>query len=63
MSRDHPSVDRARPWGALVLWRGDDDEGGLANDEGEIFGQRLGHSLFADGFESGDLGAWDGAVE
>jgi hypothetical protein len=56
-------VDRARPWGALVLWRGDDDEGGLANDEGEIFGQRLGHSLFADGFESGDLGAWDGAVE
>ena len=48
----------------LVVWHGDDDVGGLVDEELEIFGQRLGEVLiFADGFESGDLGAWDGTVE
>lgn len=47
----------------LVVWRGDDDQGGLADNEWEIFGQRLrAATLFADGFESGDTGAWSSTV-
>lgn len=43
----------------LVVWSGDDDQGGLPDDEWEIFGQRLrAASLFADGVESGDTGIW-----
>jgi hypothetical protein len=47
----------------LVVWTGSDDVGGLVQGEDEIFGQRLGETLiFADGFESGDAGAWDSVV-
>jgi hypothetical protein len=43
----------------MVVWEGDDDTGGLVNDEREIFGQRLDFDiLFGDGLESGDLSAW-----
>lgn len=36
----------------LVVWEGDDNVGGLVNNEFEIFGQRLGDpTIFADGFE------------
>jgi hypothetical protein len=48
----------------LVVWHGDDDIGGLVDDEIEIFGQRLGDTLiFADGFESGDVSGWDAAID
>lgn len=47
----------------LVVWQGDDDTGGMVNDEFEIFGQLVsGGPLFADGFGSGDTGAWSAAV-
>jgi hypothetical protein len=47
----------------LVVWRGDDDVGGLVEGEYEIFGQRLGSlAIFADGFESGSTSAWDVTV-
>lgn len=43
----------------LVAWRGDDNQGGLADNEWEIFGQRLrGATFFTDGFEIGDTSAW-----
>jgi hypothetical protein len=48
----------------LVVWKGDDDAGGLVLNEIEIFGQRYVASvgLFADGFESGQLDAWSGVA-
>lgn len=50
----------------LVVWRGDDNVGGLVNDEHEIFGQRWASALppeiFADGFESGDTAEWSASV-
>jgi hypothetical protein len=46
----------------LVVWRGDDNVGGLGDDEFEIFGQRLKLPLFGDGFESGSTSAWSAAV-
>lgn len=43
----------------LVAWQADDDIGGLAVGEYEIYLQRMeGSALFVDGFESGDLSAW-----
>jgi hypothetical protein len=43
----------------LVAWKGDDNVGGLVDDELEIFGQLLDLNLiFADGLESGDFSAW-----
>ncbi len=43
----------------LVAWFGDDDADGLADEELEVFAQRLGEQVvFADGFESGDTAAW-----
>jgi hypothetical protein len=51
--------------GFLVIWEGEDDVGGLIEEEFEIFGQRfLGGApiLFADGFESGDTSAWSSTV-
>ena len=42
----------------LAVWRGDDDVGGLADNEFEIFGQLLVVPRFADGFESGDTSEW-----
>lgn len=44
----------------LVVWRGDDDLGGLVDGEFEIFGQRLrvAGPLVADGFETGAAGSW-----
>jgi hypothetical protein len=48
----------------LVVWHGDDNVGGLVDNELEIFGQRLGDPLiFADGFESGGTAAWGEVVE
>ena len=47
----------------LIVWQGDDNTGGMVNDEFEIFGQLLsGGPLFADGFESAGTGAWSAAV-
>lgn len=43
----------------LVVWRGDDDRGALANGEGEIFGQRLsngGAETGVDDFRISDMG-------
>ncbi len=43
----------------LVVWRGDDDSIGLANEEFEIFGQRLdatGAEIGADDFRISDMG-------
>ncbi len=42
----------------LAVWHGDDNVGGLVDDEKEIFGQRLTSGLFSDGFESGNTAAW-----
>jgi hypothetical protein len=43
----------------LVAWQGNDNTGGLAVNEVEIFGQLLDLSqIFADGLESGDFSAW-----
>jgi hypothetical protein len=42
----------------LVVWSGQDNVGGLVDEEKEIFGQRLTSDLFSDGFESGDMSAW-----
>lgn len=57
-----PTVACAAATECLVIWRGDDNVGGLVNDEFEIFGQRwattLPASIFEDGFESGDTSAW-----
>ncbi len=50
----------------LVVWTGDDDVGGLVDDELEAFGQRLigdPFFIFADGFESGDTDAWDTTLD
>ncbi len=42
----------------LVVWWGNDDQSaGVASDV-DIFGQRLTHPFFCDGFESGDFAAW-----
>jgi hypothetical protein len=46
----------------LVVWCGDDNVGGLVNEEYEIFGRRLGILPFADGFESGDTSGWSTTV-
>ncbi len=46
----------------LVVWEGDDDAGTLADDDFEIYGQRLAKPLFADGFESGDTSAWSAST-
>jgi hypothetical protein len=49
-----PSTGRA-----LVVWWGDDDVGGLIDNEFEIFGQlAVSSGLFVDGFESGDTRSW-----
>jgi hypothetical protein len=45
----------------LVAWTGDDNVGGLVEDEDEVFIQRVYTSLsdiFADGFDFGDTTAW-----
>jgi len=46
----------------LVVWYGDDNTGGLVDEEHEIFGKRLGILPFEDGFESGDTSAWSTTV-
>lgn len=49
----------------LVVWYGDDNEGGMVDGENEVFGQRLQSDLdllFADGFEGGDTSAWSATV-
>lgn len=47
----------------LVAWQADDDVGGLAQGEYEIYIQRMeGSPLFVDGFESGDPSAWSATV-
>jgi len=49
----------------LVIWRGDDTQGSLAEEELEIFGQRLssiGAELGADDFRISDMGP-DGVIE
>jgi roadblock/LC7 domain-containing protein len=54
-----PRVVASRDIGEyLVVWLGDDDVGGLVDGEREIFGQRLGRSVFLDGFETGDTTGW-----
>jgi hypothetical protein len=54
-----PAVAQARRRDEyLVVWEGDDDQGGLVNADHEIFAQRLQFALFADGFETGDLSRW-----
>jgi len=65
---DFDAEDPAVAWSGsgnryLVVWEGDDDVGGLVEGELEIFGQMLvGTAVFADGFESGDTGAWSATV-
>jgi len=49
----------------LVAWHGDDNVGGLVDNEFEIFIQRVYISatdVFVDGFESGDTSAWSATV-
>lgn len=47
----------------LVAWQADDDVGGLAQGENEIYIQRMeGSALFVDGFETGDAAAWSALV-
>ncbi len=47
----------------LVAWDGDDNVGGLVDDEYEIFIQRIVITdIFVDGFESGDTAAWSATV-
>jgi hypothetical protein len=46
----------------LVVWQGDDDVGGLVDNEIEIFGQLVIVPLFADGFEAGDTSGWTQTV-
>jgi hypothetical protein len=46
----------------LVMWQGDDNTGGLVDNEYEIFGKLLGILPFSDGFESGDTSAWSTTV-
>ncbi len=50
-----PSFDAVLPAVAdrvpVVVWHGDDNTGGLVNNELEVFGQLLGGVIFADGFE------------
>lgn len=41
----------------MVVWSGDDNVGGLVDDEFEIFGKMLGILPFSDGFEFGDTSA------
>ena len=55
-----PSVAVGRGSDYLVVWQGDDDVGGLQDEEIEIFGQRVERPVlvFADGFEFGDGSAW-----
>lgn len=52
------SMDAPRRF--LVVWEGDDDIGGLVDDQFEVFGQltRGDIPIFCDGFESGDTSAW-----
>ncbi len=60
-----PAIACGAPSGeCLIVWRGDDDTGGLVDNEWEIFGQRYVSqlALLVDGFEGGDLGAWSVAV-
>lgn len=59
-----PAVAAAPAHGELlVVWRGDDDTGGLVVGEWEIFGQRMRSAgpLRADGFEGGSVAAWSSA--
>jgi hypothetical protein len=57
------SVASGSPAGQfLVVWSGDDNTGGLVDDEFEIFGKMLGILPFEDGFESGDTSAWSTTV-
>lgn len=43
----------------LVVWHGEDDDGGMVAGEREVFAQRIVAGVrFRDGFESGDTGAW-----
>lgn len=54
-----PALAHDDDGGFLLAWRGDDDSGGLQNDEFEIFGQLLiDPALFLDGFETGSTAAW-----
>ncbi len=54
-----PALAADAEGGFLAVWTGDDNSGGLVDNEYEIFGQRLaGGPFFADGFESGGTGAW-----
>ena len=48
----------------LVVFMGDDDQGGLSNDEFYLFGQRVhgAPQVFSDGFETGDTRAWDDSI-
>lgn len=48
----------------LVVWHGDDNVGGLVDNELEIFGQKIDTSffVFADGFETGDSSIWSNTV-
>ncbi len=41
----------------VVVW-GSSGSAGADTSEGSIQGRRLETTLFADGFESGDIGAW-----
>jgi hypothetical protein len=44
----------------LVVWHGEDDDGGMVAGEREVFAQRLlAGVLFRDGFESGGSGFWN----
>jgi hypothetical protein len=65
-ARDHPAIAYgAGPGRFLVTWWGDDDVGGLVDDEWEIFGQQLTGSesdLLRDGFEGGGTWVWDDTV-
>jgi len=54
-----PAVSAAGAAGQyLVAWEGDDNTGGLVDQEFEIFGKVLGILPFEDGFESSDTSAW-----
>lgn len=46
----------------LIVWFADDTTAGLADDESEIFGQRVRLPLFLDGFETGGTAGWSMTV-
>lgn len=55
-----PAIATGPSGRAVVVWVGDNNEGGQVNTETEVFGEAvLGSWIFVDGFESGTTSAWN----